>query len=185
MLWATGIQREALRAKELVFLGDAAEWIWNLVHEHFPHAVQIVDWFHATEHLETVAKVAFEEENDRKAWLKDIRQSLWEGRVTVVIQSCEALAKQGRGADESRKAATYFTNNAVRMDYAAYRKAGYQIGSGTVESACKQLGIQRMKVPGATWDMQGARLTAKARAAVLSEQWDTLAKRREYLPRVA
>ena len=185
LLWATGIQREALRAKELVFLGDAAEWIWNLVHEHFPHAVQIVDWFHATEHLETVAKVAFEEENDRKAWLKDIRQSLWEGRVTVVIQSCEALAKQGRGADESRKAATYFTNNAVRMDYAAYRKAGYQIGSGTVESACKQLGIQRMKVPGATWDMQGARLTAKARAAVLSEQWDTLAKRREYLPRVA
>jgi hypothetical protein len=185
LLWATGIQREALRAKELIFLGDAAEWIWNLVHEHFPHAIQIVDWFHAAEHLETVAKAVFEVENDRKAWLKDTRQALWEGRVTVVIQACEALAKQGRGADEPRKAVTYFTNNAVRMDYAAYRKAGYQIGSGTVESACKQLGIQRMKVPGATWDMQGARLTAKARAALLSEQWDTLAKRREYLPRVA
>jgi hypothetical protein len=185
LLWATGIQREALRAKQLIFLGDAAEWIWNLVHEHFPHATQIVDWFHAAEHLETVAKAVFEEENERKAWLKDTRQSLWEGRVIAVIQACEVLAKPGRGADEARKAVTYFTNNAVRMDYAAYRKAGYQIGSGTVESACKQLGVQRMKVPGATWDLQGARLIAKARAALLSEQWDTLAKRREYLPRVA
>ncbi len=71
------------------------------------------------------------------------------------------------------------------MDYAAFRKAGYQIGSGTVESACKQLGIQRMKVPGAMWDLQGARLTAKARAALLSDQWDILAQRRLYLPRVA
>jgi len=185
LLWATGIQREALRAKQLIFLGDAAEWIWNLVQEHFPHAVQIVDWFHAAEHLETVAKAVFEEENDRKAWLKNTRQLLWEGQVAAVLQACEALAKQGRGADEARKAVTYFTNNAARMDYAAYRQAGYQIGSGTVESACKQLGIQRMKVPGATWDLQGARLTAKARAALLSEQWDTLAKRREYLPRVA
>jgi len=185
LLWATGIQREALRAKEIVFLGDAAEWIWNLVQEHFPEAVQIVDWFHAAEHLETVAKAVFEEQSARKAWLKDTRQWLWEGQLSVVIRACEALTHQGHGADQARKATTYFTNNALRMDYAAYRKAGYQIGSGTVESACKQLGIQRMKVPGATWDLQGARLTAKARAALLSDQWDTVAKRREYLPRVA
>jgi len=185
LLWATGIQREALRAKELVFLGDAAEWIWNLVQEHFPQAVQIVDWFHAAEHLETVAKAVFEEQSARKAWLQDTRQWLWEGQLSAVIRACEVLTHQGHGADQARKATTYFTNNAIRMDYAAYRKAGYQIGSGTVESACKQLGIQRMKVPGATWDLQGARLTAKARAALLSDQWDTLANRREYLPRVA
>ena len=105
--------------------------------------------------------------------------------MSAVIHACEALTHQGHGADQARKATTYFTNNAMRMDYAAYRQAGYQIGSGTVESACKQLGIQRMKVPGATWDLQGARLTAKARAALLSNQWDILTKRREYLPRVA
>lgn len=185
LLWATGIQREALKAKEIIFLGDAAEWIWNLAQEHFPRAVQIVDWFHAAEHLELVAKAVFEEEEARKTWLKDVRQSLWDGQVLSVIQACAALAAQGPGANEARKAVTYFTNNALRMDYAAFRKAGYQIGSGTVESACKQLGIQRMKVPGATWDLQGARLTAKARAALLSDQWDTLAQRRLYLPRVA
>ena len=60
----------------------------------------------------------------------------------------EALANPEHGADEARKAVPYFTNHALRMDYAAYRQAGYQIGSGTVESACKQLGTQRMKVPG-------------------------------------
>jgi len=189
LLWATGIQREALRAKEIIFLGDAAEWIWNLAHEHFPRAVQTPDqiggWFHAAEHLETLAKAVFEEEGARKAWLKDARQLLWDGHLLTLIQTCTALADQGHGADEARKAVTYFTNNASRMNYAAYRKAGYQIGSGTVESACKQLGIQRMKVPGAMWDLQGARLTAKARAALLSNQWDILTQRRDYLPRVA
>jgi len=71
------------------------------------------------------------------------------------------------------------------MDYATYRRKGYQIGSGTIESACKQLGVQRMKVPGATWNLEGARLTAKSRAALLSDQWEMLTARREYLPRVA
>jgi len=185
LLWATGIQREALRASEVIFLGDAAEWIWNLVHEHFPRAVQIGGWFHAAEHLSVVAKAVFQEESSRKAWLKDTRQKLWEGQVGAVFQACEALAHAERGGEEARKAATYFTNNASRMDYAAYRRKGYQIGSGTVESACKQLGILRMKVPGATWNLQGARLTAKARAALLSDQWEVLTARREYLPRVA
>lgn len=82
-----------------------------------------------------------------------------------MICAREALANRGRGVDEARKATIYFTNNALRMDYAAYREAGYQVGSGTAESARKQLGIQCMKVPGATWGLQGARLTAKARCA--------------------
>ena len=79
-----------------------------------------------------------------------------------------------RGQEEARQAVTYFTNNASRMDYATYRRKGYQIGSGTIESACKQLGVQRMKVPGATWNLEGARLTAKSRAALLSDQWEML-----------
>lgn len=67
LLWATGIQREALRSEELFFLDDAAERIWNLVQERFLHAVQVVDWFHAAAHLETVAKAVLEEEVARKA----------------------------------------------------------------------------------------------------------------------
>lgn len=183
LLWATAVHRRALQAKELIFLGDAAEWIWNLVREYFPEAIQIVDWFHAAEHLEKVAKAVFPESEARKAWLERLRGQLWEGKVPDVILACAELGEQGY--EVARQAATYFRNNAERMNYATYRKQGYQIGSGTVESACKQLGIQRMKVPGATWNLEGARLTAKARAALLSNQWDALAGRREYLPRVA
>jgi hypothetical protein len=184
LLWATGFQRQALQAQELIFLGDGADGIWNLVQEHYPEAVQIVDWFHAAEHLAKVAHSAFPEEPEaRRHWLERHREALWAGRVEAVVQACEALREQA--GDEARKGAEYFRHHASRMRYATFRAQGYQIGSGTIESACKQLGIQRMKVPGATWTREGARRTAKARAALLSDQWDLLAKRREYLPRVA
>jgi len=185
LLWATGCQRQALQASELIFLGDGAEWIWNLVHDNYPHAVQIVDWFHAAERLANVAKAAFEDADTQGQWRERVSGLLWEGQVSQVIQACQALMAGGRGQEEARQAVVYFTNNASRMDYATYRRKGYQIGSGTIESGCKQLGIQRMKVPGATWNLEGARLTAKARAALLSDQWEMLTKRREYLPRVA
>jgi hypothetical protein len=74
-------------------------------------------------------------------------------------------------------AVTYFTNNRQRMNYPEYRAKGYQIGSGTIESGCKQIGMQRLKVSGATWGKERARRVAKARAALLSNQWDMLASR--------
>jgi hypothetical protein len=185
LLWATGFQRKALQASELIFLGDAAEWIWNLVHDNYPQAVQIVDWFHAMEHLGLVAKAAIRDPVAQAQWLEQVRARLWEGQVQSVIEACRELLAGPHGQEEARQAVGYFTNNAARMDYAMYRSKGYQIGSGTIESACKQLGIQRMKVPGATWNLEGARLTAKARAALLSDQWEMLTARREYLPGVA
>lgn len=185
LLWATGFQRQALQASELIFLGDAAEWIWNLVRDNYPQAIQIVDWFHAAEHLGVVAKAAFADPAAQETWREHVRGLLWEGETEGVIRACQHLAAGSRGQEEARQAVTYFTNNASRMDYARYRRKGYQIGSGTIKSACKQLGIQRMKVPGATWNLEGARLTAKARAALLSNQWEMLTARREYLPRVA
>ena len=184
LLWATGFQRQALQASELIFLGDGAEWIWNLAHDNYPKATQIVDWFHAAEHLAGVAKAAFEDAKAQCTWRRQVSDLLWKGEVSQVIQACQAL-EGSRGQEQARQAVTYFTNNASRMDYATYRSKGYQIGSGTIESGCKQLGIQRMKVPGATWNLEGARLTAKARAALLSNQWPLLTARREYLPRVA
>ena len=79
----------------------------------------------------------------------------------------------------------YFVNNADRMDYARFRAAGYAIGSGTVESACKQIVTQRLKKPGAQWLVDGAVRTAKARAAWLSNEWDGLTKLRSSLPLAA
>lgn len=185
LVWASGVQRHAQLARELIFLGDGAEWIWNLVDEHFPQAVQIVDWFHACQYLTSVAQVVSRDDEERHRWLEQVRSDLWEGRLDAVIATCQAQVNPQQQEDPAAKAVTYFSNNRHRMDYATYRAQGYQIGSGTVESAAKQIGTQRMKVPGARWNLNSARRVAKARAAFLSNQWNTLAQHRSHLPLAA
>jgi hypothetical protein len=182
LLWATGVQRRAQRAQELIFVSDGAEWIWNLVEFYYPQAIQIVDWFHAVEHLTPVAALLGAESAAARTWLKRVRDDLWAGRLDEVIAACTAHTTPGRKDDPAQKAVTYFSNNRQRMNYPTYRAKGYQIGSGTIESGCKQIGLQRLKVPGATWQKEGARRVAKARAAFLSNQWSLVTARREHLP---
>ena len=179
LLWATGCTLNADLCPDLVFLGDGGVWIWNQVAHYYPNAKQIVDWFHAEEHLETVAAAAFSELTPRTTWLETITQSLWDGQVEEVIAACELLAPTCAKAAQD---VTYFTNNMERMRYDRFRSAGYMIGSGTIESACKQIVTQRLKLPGAQWEVDGAVQTAKARAAWLSGQWVTLCDQRSALP---
>jgi hypothetical protein len=182
LFWATGVQHNAHLAQELIILGDGAEWIWNLVAANFPKAVQIVDWFHACEYLAPVAKAVFADKQQREKWVAETKTALWEGRLDEVIAACQAHVSPKRRDDPAQKAVTYFSNNRSRMDYPTYRASGYQIGSGTIESAAKQIGSLRMKVPGAIWNEDGARYVAKARAAYLSGQWNSIAQRRTHLP---
>jgi hypothetical protein len=76
LMWATDVHHHAQLARELVILGDGAEWIWKLVAEHFPRAVQILDWFHATEYLMPVAKAAFSAEATQNEWVAQVKQAL-------------------------------------------------------------------------------------------------------------
>jgi len=179
LMWGTGCAVKADLVPELVFVCDGAVWIWNLVKLHYPHAIQIVDWYHAVDRLKCVAQAAFPAASDRTSWLEPVTDDLWAGRVTSVVQACELLASR---CEEARQAVTYFTNNAARMKYDQYRKAGYLIGSGTVESGCKQIVTQRLKKPGAQWEVDGAVQTAKARAAWLSGEWDAVCAQRAALP---
>ena len=149
LLWATGCQRQAQLAEELVFLGDGAEWLGNLVKEHYPEAVQIVDWFHATEYIAPVANAAFTNKDKRQSWSDQVRSDLWEGKLDKVIAAFDRFTEHQRAGEAAAKAFTYFTNNQQRMDYPTYRVQGYQIGSGTIESGCKQIVSQRLKVAGA------------------------------------
>jgi hypothetical protein len=178
LLWSTGVQHHAQLARELVILGDGADWIWKLVAEHFPQAVQILDWFHATEYLMPVAKEAFSTEPAQKDWVAQTKQALWDGLLDEVINTCLDLVRTEDSSDPAYVAARYFDHNRHRMDYPAYRQQGYQIGSGTIESAAKQIGMMRMKVAGAIWNEDSARKVAKARAAYLSNEWDLLASYR-------
>jgi len=185
LLWATGVQRDAQRAGELIFLGDGARWIWDLVSLHFPKAIQIVDWFHACEYLAPVAKVAFRDVRQQEQWIERVETDLWNGRLDAVTTACAAQVDPQRAEDPAQKAVTYYTNNRARMDYPTYRANGYQIGSGTIESGVKQIATQRLKMPGARWNVNSARRVAKARAAFLSGQWNRLAARREILQECA
>jgi hypothetical protein len=178
LFWAHAYQSHADLAQEVVFVCDGARWIWNLVETYFPQAVQIVDWFHAEERLERVADEALPQAQ-AQAWLADTLTALWYGDTDIVIQACQKLT--GR-SQQAAAAVTYFRNNAHRMQYDRFRQAGYLIGSGTVESACKQIVTQRLKRSGAQWNVQGAVLTAKARAAWLSGDWAQLCALRDQLP---
>ena len=164
---------------EVVFLGDGAAWIWNLVSHYYPQATQIVDWYHAEAHLEQVATAAFAENAHRRLWLEEMTQALWEGQVEEVISACKTLPAL---CSQAAQAVTYFSNNGERMRYARFREAGYMIGSGTIESGCKQIVTHRLKLPGAQWEVVGAVQTAKARAAWLSGHWPSLCAQRSALP---
>jgi hypothetical protein len=136
-LWLEGYRRGVSEAQEVVAIGDGAHWIWNLVEEHFPRAIQIVDWYHASEYIWKVAHAVYGEGSDlAKQWAKDRLDELWEGQVDELLRHCQEHASAGEAVQQ---AITYYTNNKDRMRYPEYRAKGLQIGSGTVESGCKHV----------------------------------------------
>jgi len=175
LLWATGIQNKADTYDEVVFVSDGAVWIWKLVEKYFPQAVQIVDWYHASQYLTPIAEAALgAEASQAQEWLTQARTDLWEGRIHDVIRACRAFLRHAHARPFAEKAITYYTHNEKRMDYARFRQQGYLIGSGTIESACKQIAAARLKCSGARWTLAGVIATAKARATWLSKTWDKL-----------
>jgi hypothetical protein len=183
LFWATACQRKADLYEELVFVCDGAVWIWKLIERHFPDAVQIVDWYHASEYLPAVAEAAFGRDTpEYEVWLQQARTQLWEGQIDDLIHDCQLLAANSAATQAAQTAVTYFTNNQHRMDYARFRQQGYFIGSGTVESVGKQIASLRLKRAGARWTETGAVQTAKARAAWLGGEWEQLATARAALP---
>jgi hypothetical protein len=179
LVWGTGCQVSADWVAELVFVCDGATWIWELITHYYPNAVQIVDWYHAEDRLKRLGDAVFSSQAERQSWLAQVTESLWHGQVQDVILACQHLARKH---DEARQAMTYFSNNTHRMRYDQFRAQGFLIGSGTIESGCKQIVTQRLKRSGAQWLVQGAVLTAKARSAWLSNQWQALCASRNTLP---
>jgi hypothetical protein len=183
LVWSSGCQRQANLHEEVIFVCDGAVWIWKLVERWFPKAIQIVDWYHASEYLTPIAAAAFANDPPSyQAWLDQARKLLWDGEIDALISFCRAATALPGAAAACQDAVTYFTNNQHRMDYARFRREGYFIGSGTIESAVKQIVGLRLKQAGARWSLEGAVHTAKARAAWLGDAWDELAHMRAQLP---
>jgi hypothetical protein len=162
-------QRRGTDGREVAVVGDGAAWLWTLAELHFPQATQILDWFHATQYVWSAATTIWGEGTvARTTWAEQQLDALWAGRVgDVVVELAHHTATGGAVSD----AHTYFTNQQGRMDYPTYRARGLPIGSGTIESGCKQVVSSRLKGAGMLWRADGARQVAKVRAWLKGGRW--------------
>jgi hypothetical protein len=167
-LWALALAHELPTARERAVVGDGAAWVWNVAEDVCPDGRQIVDWFHAVQHLAEAATALHPDETDsrhRNTWLKTHKAHLYMGRIHKIIA---ALHKRGR-----EDLAAYFEHHQRRMQYLEFREDGFPIGSGTVESGVKQF-KQRLTGTGMRWNADYAHRMLVIRAAVLGDDFDTL-----------
>jgi hypothetical protein len=157
-VYALAFKRGVEKAGEVVVLADGGRWIWKQARENFPQAVQILDFYHASEHLAEVARARYGAENPKaNKWLDKRKDDFLEGRFERVMNSISAWrpteAKHVEIKDEN---IGYFTRNRKRMHYNEYLAKGLHIGSGIAESACKCLVQARLKQAGMRWSPEGA-----------------------------
>jgi hypothetical protein len=173
-IYAEAIRRGVSRAAQVVVLGDGARWIWGIAEEHFYGAIQIVDLYHAREHLALIAKLVYGASAIKsKAWLEARREQLDAADVEAVIASLRRLRPSHTKVQEAvRTAADYFHTNAERMRYADFRKQGLFVGSGVVEAGCKTICGQRLKQSGMHWTVRGANAIIALRCCQLSARWE-------------
>lgn len=158
------------QAVRIAVLGDGAEWIWVLAAEHFPTAVHIVDWFHASERIWALGRALHGPETpETTAWVAAQLARLRQGEAATLATDWRTLDCRGEAAMVRDEQVTYFTNQASRMAYDRYRAAGWDIGSGMVESACKHLIAAREKGAGMRWSDAGAHTVAAVRVMLRNE----------------
>ena len=151
-------QRHGLgRARQVLVVADGAAWIWNLAKDRFPEARQRLDAYHAKEHLWAVANAAHGKGSETaRQWIAPLLGQLDEGKPLAVINELEELAKrlEGKAREQVRREKNYFEQHQGRMDYAQGRAQGEPVGSGAIESTCRQYQV-RFKRTGQYWSKHG------------------------------
>lgn len=163
---------ENLRNK--VFIADGATWIWNWVEDTYPGSVQIVDYYHAKEHLCGFAGEYFNDAGQRRRWTDRQGRAMLERGIGPVLEALEGLpGDSGSDAERSRLTA-YYERHRQRMQYHDFLAQGLQIGSGAMESAHKDVLQARLKLSGQRWTMDGLQQMAQLRVVHKSGKWDRI-----------
>jgi hypothetical protein len=172
-LYAEAWQRGWARAKKKVVLGDGAEWIWNQANLHFPEATQIVDLYHAREHLWDLAAQLYPNDSPaQKRWVMVEKDKLDDGKIEDLVASLRSLEASHPGlAEDIRTEANYFEGNKERMRYPKFRKQGLFVGSGVIEAGCKTV-LGRLKRSGMFWTVRGANAIIALRCCQLSGKFE-------------
>lgn len=167
------------KAREVVFIGDGAEWIWNIAGAYFndDRTTWVLDWYHLSEHLWEASRALWPEDSlhqhehvDR--WQEVLAEqggrSLWRRLVRHQRRFTEGTERY-QALD---KLLGYLGSRLDQTDYPSYRARGVCIGSGAVESAGKQLVVQRAKGPGMHWTPDGVQAVLSLRAIALNGDWN-------------
>ena len=178
--FAERVLREATRrdftnASRCVVLGDGSAWIWNTAKELFPQAIQILDRFHAKEHLSKVGKAIYGDSEPGKEWIQRRYDDLDEGRMQSLLQALDRHAPQ---YEEARECADYIRNNRDRMRYPEFHEQGLCTATGVVEAGCKVVMGTRLKRAGMHWTVGGANAIIALRCSKLSGRYEDFWERR-------
>lgn len=158
-----------------VFIGDGAKWIWNWVEDNYPGAIQILDYFHAIEKIEDLAKLQFRDEKKKKQWLDQQKELLMDDDVWQVISNIKKLKSKNKiVAQVKQKVIKYYEQHEDRMLYKTYKEQGLLIGSGPIEAAHRNVIQQRLKLSGQRWSIQGAQAIANLRCYEKSGAWNII-----------
>jgi hypothetical protein len=163
------------RAAKKVVMGDGAEWIWNLAALHFPGAIQIVDLYHARQHLwELVRKLHPNDEVSQKAWMKVHQTRLLDkGKIKKLVDAIRSIQSASPEVVEKiRIEADYFERNAQRMSYPKFRRQHLFVGSGVIEAGCKTVIGSRLKKSGMFWTVRGANAILALRCCHLNGRFE-------------
>jgi len=173
-LYAEAWRRGWSRARQRVLLGDGAVWIWNLAEQHFPGAIQIVDLYHARQHIwELAAKLFPNDERTRKRWAAICVGRLDAGKIEALVKILRQLRPDSdKLAQDVGNDADYFERNAERMRYPKFRAQGLFVGSGVVEAGCRTVVGKRLKCSGMFWTVRGANAILALRCCRLSSRFE-------------
>ena len=163
------------RAVKKVVVGDGAEWIWNLADQHFPGAVQIVDLYHARQHLwELARKLHPNDLVNQKAWMKVHQKRLLDkGKIEKLVLSLRSAESTNiEVLEKLRLEADYFERNAERMRYPKFRRQHLFVGSGVIEAGCKTVIGSRLKKSGMFWTVRGANAIVALRCCHLNGRFE-------------
>ncbi|MGB7025212.1 MAG: ISKra4 family transposase [Candidatus Acidiferrales bacterium] len=170
--WKRGWSRALLK----VVMGDGAEWIWNIAELHFPGAIQIVDLYHARQHLWEVARKRYpNEEGKQKAWMKIHQKRLLDrGKIEKLVGVLRAIKSDNTEiAEKVRTEADYFERNRERMRYPKFRRQHLFVGSGVIEAGCKTVIAARLKRSGMFWTVRGANAIVALRSCQLNGEFES------------
>ena len=167
-------QRGWSRAAKKVVLGDGAEWIWNLADQHFPGALQIVDLFHARQHLwELARRLHPNDEVQQKRWMLVHQDLLDRGKLKKLTLALRSISTDNPELREKiRTEADYFHRNALRMRYPKFRRQHLFVGSGVIEAGCKTVIAFRLKQSGMFWTVRGANAILALRCCHLNGRFE-------------